>query len=97
MPITLHSFRRKDPSTNRWRVLRWKMDNDQAKEWAAKEGAEIEKVPGSEEVRIPVSGHGAVRGRGQRARSEGREQNAGQRIDLNQYLQEIILKVRQDQ
>lgn len=50
-PITLYSWRRKDPGTGRWRVLRWKMTDDDAREWAAKEGAELERAPNSEEVR----------------------------------------------
>jgi len=52
--LTLHSWRRKDPRTGRWRVLRWKMTDNSARQWAEKEGAEIEKVPGSEEIRTDV-------------------------------------------
>ena len=60
MPITLHSWRRKDPRTGRWRVLAWKMTEDDARQWASRGSAEIEKVPNSEEVRNAVSGYGAV-------------------------------------
>lgn len=60
MPITLYSWRRKHPHTDRWRVLRWKMTDEDARRWAETEGAEIEKVPGSEEVRTEVPGHGAM-------------------------------------
>jgi len=60
MPLTLNSWRRKDPRTGRWRVLAWKMTDENARQWAAKEGAEIEKVPNTEEVTTDVSGRGAV-------------------------------------
>jgi hypothetical protein len=60
MLITLHFWRRKDLHTGRWRVLAWKMTDDDARRWAAREGAEIEKVPNSEEARTAVSGYGAV-------------------------------------
>jgi hypothetical protein len=52
VPLTLYSWRRKDPSTGRWRLLRWKMGDEEARLWAEKEGAELEKVPNSEEVRV---------------------------------------------
>lgn len=55
VPITLHSWRRKDPKTRRWRVLGWKMTADQAKDWAAKEGVELEMVDGSAETREPIA------------------------------------------
>ena len=56
MPITLYSWRIKDPRTGRWRVLRWKMTEEDAQAWAKKEGAELEKVPNSEETRTDVDG-----------------------------------------
>lgn len=60
MQLTLNSWGRKDPRTGRWRVLRWKMTEDDARQWAARESAEIEKIPNSEEVRTAMSGYGAV-------------------------------------
>ena len=54
MAITLYSWRLKEPRTGRWRLLRWKMTEDDARQWAAAEGAELERVEGSEEVRTPV-------------------------------------------
>ena len=60
MPLTLYSWRRKDPHTGRWRLLAWKMTEDDARRWAAKESAELEKIPNSEEARTAVSGYGAV-------------------------------------
>jgi hypothetical protein len=60
LPIALHSWRRKDPHTGRWRLLRWKMTDEHANRWAERERAEIEKVPNSDEIRTPVSGRGAV-------------------------------------
>jgi len=47
----LHSWRMKDQRTGRWRVLRFKLSDDQAREWAEKDGAELEKVPSTEERR----------------------------------------------
>ena len=58
--ITLYSWRRKDPRTGRWRKLAWKMSDEDAKRWAIREEAQIEKIPNSEEVRTAVSGYGAV-------------------------------------
>jgi len=58
--IIFCSWRRRDPHTGRWRVLAWKMTEDDARRWAAKEHAEIEKIPNSEEIRTAVSGYGAV-------------------------------------
>ena len=60
MPLTLCSWRRKDPRTGRWRVLAWKMTEDDARRWASRESAELEKIPNSEEARSAVSGYGAV-------------------------------------
>jgi hypothetical protein len=40
------------------------MTEEDARRWSDKEGAKIEKVPNSEEIRTPVSGYGAVRGKG---------------------------------
>lgn len=60
MSIMLHSWRRKDPHTGRWRVLRWKMTEEDAKRWASKEGAELEKVLGSDETRADVRGQGVA-------------------------------------
>ena len=60
MRITLYPWRRKGPLTGRWRVLRWKMTDEDAKQWAEKEGAELEKVPGSDKVRSDAWGQGAV-------------------------------------
>jgi hypothetical protein len=36
------------------------MSDEDARRWAKRESAELEKVPNSEEVRTPVNGHGAV-------------------------------------
>lgn len=36
------------------------MTEDAARQWTTKENAEVEKVPGSEEARTPVSGYGVV-------------------------------------
>jgi hypothetical protein len=36
------------------------MTSEDARRWAEREEAEIEKIPNSEEVRTPVSGYGAV-------------------------------------
>jgi hypothetical protein len=36
------------------------MTEEDATRWAKREGAEIEKVPNSDEVRTAVSGYGAV-------------------------------------
>ena len=55
MPITLYSWRHKDPSTGRWRVLRWKMTEPDAAQHARVYGVEVEKVAGSAEVREPVT------------------------------------------
>lgn len=52
----VHSQRRKDPRLGRWRELRWKMTDESAREWAEREGAELEKVPNSVEVRTDVDG-----------------------------------------
>jgi hypothetical protein len=60
MAIPVYSWRRKDPSNGRWRLLAWKMTEKGAKRWAEHEGAELERVPNSEEIRTPVGGHGAV-------------------------------------
>ncbi len=40
---------------DRWRTLRWRMREDRAAEWAAHHGRRIEKVPGSAEVRTPLT------------------------------------------
>jgi hypothetical protein len=56
MSVTLYSWCRKDPRTGRWRVLRWKMDDEEAHAWAKAEGAELEKVPNSEELRVNLDG-----------------------------------------
>ena len=60
MPITLYSCRQKDLSTGRWRVLRWKMTEPDAAEHARVYGVEVEKVPGSEDVREDLRGQGAL-------------------------------------
>jgi hypothetical protein len=36
------------------------MSEDDASRWTARDDAEVEKVPKSEETRTPVSGYGAV-------------------------------------
>ena len=60
MSIAVYSWRRKDPRTGRWRVPAWKMTDDDALRWAAREGAELERVAGSEETRTDVGGYGVV-------------------------------------
>jgi hypothetical protein len=45
------NWRIKDRRTGRWRTLRWKMGEQMAAEWAAREGVEIEKLPGTDEER----------------------------------------------
>ncbi len=40
---------------DKWRTLRWRMNEADALAWAAKEGQQLEKVPGSGEER--ASGH----------------------------------------
>lgn len=54
MTVTLYSWRRKDPRTGRWRALRWKMTEDDVRQWAAMEGAEIQKVSGTDETRADL-------------------------------------------
>jgi hypothetical protein len=47
------------------RVLPWSMTTDEAAAWQAKHrGTTIEKLEGSEEVRMPVDGWGSPHGRG---------------------------------
>ena len=60
MLLTLYSWRRKDRLSGRWRILAWKMTEDDACRWAARESVELEKVPNSGEARNTVSGFGAV-------------------------------------
>jgi hypothetical protein len=45
------SWRIKDKRAGRWRTLRWKMTDADAAQWAAREGVEIEKLPGTDEER----------------------------------------------
>jgi len=45
--VTVHSWRMKDQRTGRWRALRFKLSNDQAREWTEKEGVELEKLASS--------------------------------------------------
>ena len=59
MVVTLHSWRMKDPRTGRWRLLRFKLSDDQARDWTEKEGVELGKVPGTEERREGSEGHSA--------------------------------------
>jgi hypothetical protein len=40
-------------STGRWRLLAWRMTDDDALAWAAGEGKELRKVPGSERIYQP--------------------------------------------
>ena len=56
MPLVVYSWRRKDPRTGRWRLLRWKMNDGDAQAWAKMEGAELERVEGSAEERTPTTG-----------------------------------------
>lgn len=60
MTVALYSWRRKDPRTGRWRVLGWKMTDNEAARWAERKGTEVEKALNSEETRAPVAGYGAV-------------------------------------
>jgi len=48
----LHSWRMKDQRTGRWRLLRFKLADQDAKAWADKEGVELQKVEGSAERRL---------------------------------------------
>lgn len=59
MPITQYRWRIKDKRTGRWRELRWTMAPEEAAAWAAAEGAEIEQVENSAEVRHDVAGERA--------------------------------------
>lgn len=52
--ITLWLWRVTKPNA-RWRgKLRWRMTEERAREWAAAEGVELERIEGSVEVRQPV-------------------------------------------
>ena len=57
MVVTLYSWRHKDPCTGRRRVLRFKLSDDQAREWTEKESVELEKLPNSDEHRKSSEGH----------------------------------------
>jgi hypothetical protein len=60
MSLEVHFWHRQDPRIGRRGVLAWKMVDDDARRWAEQEGAALEKVPGSEEIRTDVGGYGAV-------------------------------------
>ena len=47
-----------DPQKKRWQELRWRMSEDQAAKWAAKEGVQIERIEGSREERQDIYGDG---------------------------------------
>jgi hypothetical protein len=58
-PLKVYSWRVKDVTSpwrkkgKPWRQLRWKMTEEEARAWAKNNGhAEIERVNGSEEVRV---------------------------------------------
>ena len=57
MVVILYSWRHKDPRTGRWRLLRFKLSDDQARDWTESEGVELEKVPNTEERREGSEGH----------------------------------------
>lgn len=57
--ITLWQWQVKEPS-GRWRTLRWRMTEDQARDWSAREGREMRCVQNSAEVRDPIAGAGGM-------------------------------------
>ena len=57
MVVTLHSWRTKDQRTGRWRLLRFKLSEKDAKEWAEKEHIPLEMVPNTAERRVGSEGH----------------------------------------
>ena len=57
MVTILHSWRMKDQRTGRWRLLRFKLSDDDARKWIEKESVELEKVPNTEERREGSEGH----------------------------------------
>ena len=54
--VTVYRWRIKDKRTGRWRVLRWSMTEQNAIDWARKDGVEIKRVEGSREDRTDVDG-----------------------------------------
>ena len=52
--VAVYRWRIKDKRSGRWRVLRWMMTEEDAADWARKEGVEIERVEGLREVRTDV-------------------------------------------
>jgi len=54
--LVLYSWRILDKRNGRWRLLQWKMTEDDAEAWAKREGAEIERVEDSAETRSDVDG-----------------------------------------
>ncbi len=55
-PIILWLWRVRKPAERGWRELGWRMTEEQAKAWAAKNGYEMDRVPGSAEVPKSVAG-----------------------------------------
>ena len=55
LPLTLYSWRVLEPN-GRWRVLRWKMTEENARAWVKREGRKLERVEGSEETRTDLDG-----------------------------------------
>jgi len=54
MTHTVDRWRIKDKRTGHWRTLRWQMSEEDALDWAAKEGVEIQQIENSAEVRKPI-------------------------------------------
>lgn len=50
METTVFQWQVRQP-TGRWRLLAWRMSEELAGAWAAREGRALRKVPGSEEIR----------------------------------------------
>ncbi len=55
MSVRVYGWRIKDKRTGPLCKLRWKMTEQYAAEWAAKEGVPIEKIESSAEVRHPYT------------------------------------------
>jgi hypothetical protein len=55
----LHSWRMKDPRSGRWRQLKFKLSDDDARKWIEKEGVELEKIASTEERRHGSEGYSA--------------------------------------
>ena len=61
-PVVTYRWVAKEPHTGRWKELTWSMTEEDAAEWARKEGTSIARINGSKEVRTDVDGrHGGAR------------------------------------